>query len=290
MLRYPSFASSRRGGETRGRGLRVSTGCGADADVSHPALGKKTSETVCVRARVRLRASVEAAARTCCKRLLITHRISLRHRCCNYMWRGTLKTLSAMPYRQSLIRCIVNGAIFGRCMLTGWILFFMSNNFGNYLIFMFFPPICLTIQSELAVLLFHRALFNNTTTSWIAITGVWRAVWRTRWAASKKIIAKQKCLDVFIFLLVMQILHSIRGVAYVKGYESILVIISHFRVFIIGLFEGNGEEQWWIREMRLWISHLTAMLAFLRPCSSWERRSSPAALDSKRYINILILF
>ncbi len=41
----------------------------------------------------------------------------------------------------------------------------------------------------------------------------------------------------------MQILHSIRGVAYVKGYESILVIISHFRVFIIGLFEGNGEEQ-----------------------------------------------
>lgn len=100
MLRYPGFASSRRGGETRGRGLRVSTGCGGDADVSHPALGKKTSETVCVRARVHLRASEEAAARTCCKRLLITHRISLRHRCCNYMWRGTLKTLSAMPFLQ----------------------------------------------------------------------------------------------------------------------------------------------------------------------------------------------
>lgn len=66
MLRYPGFASSRRGGETRGRGLRVSTGCGGDADVSHPALGKKTSETVCVRAcicaRVKRQLRVPAAS------------------------------------------------------------------------------------------------------------------------------------------------------------------------------------------------------------------------------------
>lgn len=52
VLRYPGFASSRRGGKMCGRRLCVSTGCGGDADVSHPALRKKTSETVCVCARV----------------------------------------------------------------------------------------------------------------------------------------------------------------------------------------------------------------------------------------------
>lgn len=48
--------------KTCGRRLCVSTGCGGDADVSQSALGKKTSETVCVCARVKRQQRVPASA------------------------------------------------------------------------------------------------------------------------------------------------------------------------------------------------------------------------------------
>lgn len=87
------------------------------------------------------------------------------------------------------------------------------------------------------------------------------------------------------FLLVMHILHSIRGVAYVKGDEIILVIIYHIRVF--------SELSVWRERRGAGVDSENAPLTLTfdsNACISTSVFILRDTFDSTRCIHMLVLF